>query len=178
MKQGSFFPKNIKDKGFTLIELLVVISIIGLLSTLGMVALGSARERSRDAKRVADIFEVRNALEMYYVENSSYPETSDWLTLGSLDSATQCLDLTSGWNTFATCDSARLTMGTVPFDPMSGTFDYNYVSLDTFDDDCYVIAFYIENGAGELDGPGWWYIDPDSRSQSLDTLCASGITGF
>ncbi|MCF7795467.1 type II secretion system GspH family protein, partial [Patescibacteria group bacterium] len=41
--------KNNK-KGFTLIELLVVISIIGLLSTISVVALNGARKKGRDAK--------------------------------------------------------------------------------------------------------------------------------
>ena len=60
-------------KGFTLIELLVVVAIIGLLATLSIVALNSARARSRDAKRVADIKQVQTALELYYNDFGSYP---------------------------------------------------------------------------------------------------------
>ncbi len=62
-----------KRQGFTLIELLVVIAIIGILSTLAIVALGSARQKARDSKRVADINQISKALELYYSENNSYP---------------------------------------------------------------------------------------------------------
>lgn len=60
-------------KGFTLIELLVVIAIIGILSTLAIVALGNARARSRDAKRVSDIRQIHSALELYFNDNGMYP---------------------------------------------------------------------------------------------------------
>jgi len=66
-------------KGFTLIELLVVIAIIGLLSTLSVLALNSARARSRDAKRIADVKQIQTALEMYYNDNNNYPSTLDAL---------------------------------------------------------------------------------------------------
>jgi uncharacterized protein (TIGR02145 family)/prepilin-type N-terminal cleavage/methylation domain-containing protein len=62
-----------RRQGFTLIELLVVIAIIGILSTIAVVALGGARAKSRDAKRVADIRQIGNALELYYNNNNSYP---------------------------------------------------------------------------------------------------------
>ena len=42
-------------KGFTLVELLVVIAIIALLSTLSVVALNSARVKSRDARRLSTL---------------------------------------------------------------------------------------------------------------------------
>ena len=69
-------------KGFTLIELLVVVAIIGLLSTLSIVALNNARARARDSRRLADIKQVQTALELYYSDAGLYPATAS-VTAGS-----------------------------------------------------------------------------------------------
>lgn len=61
-----------KKQGFTLIELLVVIGIIGLLATLAVVAFGTAQQRARDTKRVADVRAVTSAFGAAYNENSTY----------------------------------------------------------------------------------------------------------
>lgn len=66
--------KKLHNNGFSLIELLVIISIIGLLSASVMVTLGSARQKSRDAKRLADIRQIINALELYFADNYAYPD--------------------------------------------------------------------------------------------------------
>jgi prepilin-type N-terminal cleavage/methylation domain-containing protein len=64
------------SKGFTLIELLVVIAIIGLLSSIVLAALNTARQRGRDAKRLSDLEQVQNALEEYESSNNgNYPST-------------------------------------------------------------------------------------------------------
>lgn len=63
-----------RQSGFTLIELLVVIAIIGILSSVVLASLNSARKKSRDARRVADVRQLQLALELYYDANSSkYP---------------------------------------------------------------------------------------------------------
>ncbi len=59
--------------GFTLIELLIVIAIIGLLSTLAVIALTNARLKSRDARRITDIKQIQNALELYFSDCNGYP---------------------------------------------------------------------------------------------------------
>jgi len=68
-------------KGFTLIEILIVVAIIGLLASVVLVGLGSFRSRGRDARRVSDLREVQNSLELYYFKNNSYPTANSWADL-------------------------------------------------------------------------------------------------
>ncbi|OGE76711.1 MAG: hypothetical protein A3C85_04310 [Candidatus Doudnabacteria bacterium RIFCSPHIGHO2_02_FULL_48_21] len=63
--------------GFTLIELLVVISVIGLLASVIMVSLNSARAKARDSRRKAELTQITRALELYYDTYGGYP-TSAW----------------------------------------------------------------------------------------------------
>lgn len=60
--------------GFTLIELLVVIAVIGMLVTIAVVLLSGARNKARDTRRVSDINTIRNALNLYYLQNGVYPQ--------------------------------------------------------------------------------------------------------
>lgn len=71
-------------RGFTLIELLVVIAIIGILSSVVLASLNSARTKARDARRSADIREVQKALEFYYDANGNYPSSADVVLDGAL----------------------------------------------------------------------------------------------
>ncbi len=59
--------------GFTLIELLVVIAIIGLLSSVVLASLNSARVKARDARRAADIAEIYKALNLFYDQHGCLP---------------------------------------------------------------------------------------------------------
>jgi prepilin-type N-terminal cleavage/methylation domain-containing protein len=72
------YRKSIKiDAGFTILELLVVISIIGLLSSVMMIAVNNARVGARDAKRRDDSLAIRTALQWFYHENGYYPTPGD-----------------------------------------------------------------------------------------------------
>ncbi len=71
--------KYLHNKGFTLIELLVVIAIIGILASVVMVAVGSARAKSADAAIKGNVDSIRKEAELYYNDelrgNGSYGGT-------------------------------------------------------------------------------------------------------
>ncbi len=71
-------------KGFTLVELMVVVAVIAILATALLVGLGGARKRARDARRVSDVRQVQNVLELYYAKTGHYPDANSWAGLESV----------------------------------------------------------------------------------------------
>ncbi|OGD30081.1 hypothetical protein A2833_01450 [Candidatus Azambacteria bacterium RIFCSPHIGHO2_01_FULL_44_55] len=74
--------KKSKQLGFTLIELLVVIAIIGVLASIILVSLNSARNKGNDAKTKTNLSNLRTAAAVYYDKNNSYGTVSDLCTAG------------------------------------------------------------------------------------------------
>ncbi|MDB5255170.1 MAG: gspG [Candidatus Nomurabacteria bacterium] len=60
-------------RGFTLIELLVVIAIIGILASVILASLNTARSKARDAKSKETVAQLVRANEAYYNDTGDYP---------------------------------------------------------------------------------------------------------
>lgn len=118
------------QKGFTLIELLVVIAIIGILSTLAVVSLNNAREKSRDAKRISDVKQVQTALELYFNDAGGYPASVTF----------------SPTSTIANGGTTYMSATPVAPTPPAGNV-YAYTSSTTA---TYEIAFELEGATGGL----------------------------
>jgi type II secretion system protein G len=110
--------RNKNVRGFTLIELLVVIAIIGLLASIVLIALNSARQKSRDAKRIGDLRQIQTALELYYNDNGGYPPgICDSVYTISQPTAYLC------WQTFLSG-----YIPTIPVDPLNSAASGYYYS--------------------------------------------------
>lgn len=60
------------NAGFTLIELLIVIAIIGILSSVVLGSLSSARTQANDSKVKQQLLNVRSAAEIYFTAHYNY----------------------------------------------------------------------------------------------------------
>ena len=67
------------ERGFTLIEIIVVMVILAVLATLIVPRFTGRTEQARRSKAIADIANLKTALDMYEADNGSYPSTEQGL---------------------------------------------------------------------------------------------------
>lgn len=115
-------------RGFTLIELLVVISIIGLLSSIVLTSLESARLKARDSKRKSDIIQIARALKLYYDDFGNYTQPENMCDDTSYGGGTCSNPVYNGDWPVQSDLRDLVTQGylpTLPVDPVNSNF-YNY----------------------------------------------------
>ncbi|EKD76564.1 MAG: hypothetical protein ACD_43C00058G0002 [uncultured bacterium] len=153
------------NQGFTLIELLIVIAIIGLLATLAIVSLSTAQQKARDAKRIADLKQIQNAVELYNSEhNGAYPIAS---------AAANNIWAGTAAPAFAFALNPYLT--NMPQDPTNdGTYYYAYGSTST--GTAYFVGATLEADNSALDGDddtAWTAAGGSPTMVGLDTVLST-----
>jgi type II secretory pathway pseudopilin PulG len=133
-------------KGFTLI------AIIGILASVVLASLNTARKKSRDARRIADLGQIRLALELYFDSNSaSYPTALSALS-GSNCGGSPC-------------------MPAVPTDPVgSSAYSYAAIGSGTSCSSYHLGANLEESGNAAISG--------DADDVGTAVVCTGGGTNF
>lgn len=119
-------------RGFTLIELMVAISIVAILSTIGIVSFSKTQEVARDSRRKSDLRSIAIALELYRQKNGYYPKT-DWVYSNSA-SIPWLTGLGSNY------------ISQIPTDPKQ--VSSTSTCSPWYDDTCFRYAYYSNNTGG------------------------------
>lgn len=153
MKIKKFLSLTFNQKfGFTLIELLVVVAIIGLLSSLAVVNLNSARSKARDARRISDVRQLSTILEMEATEEL---DNLNLTCAGVKTNSCSAPGLVEQFNGFL--DPTARGLGANCYMGSGAVCDYSISqslggSAPKVND--YEICFFLEEGAGSLtNGP-------------------------
>ena len=67
------------DRGFTMIELLIVVSLIVILTTMGLAQYKQSVTYTKESVLKQDLFHMRDAIDQYYADKGTYPSTLDAL---------------------------------------------------------------------------------------------------
>jgi len=169
------------SRGFTLIELLVVIAIIGILSSVVLASLNTARAKGNDAARHEDIHSIQTALELYYTTNGFYPASGGALSPNSGWSNSN----DSSWTTLQTALAPYISK--LPTDPAQASSDWAGSGVNTFayyssgygcDRKWYMIVYHLQastkpnqTGVTACDGTNFNY---GSSNASIITVGVNG----
>lgn len=70
------------QRGFTIVELLIVIVVIAILAAIAIVAYGGIQDRANFTKSQSDLNALNKAIQLYYIDNGTYPSSTSGCTNG------------------------------------------------------------------------------------------------
>jgi prepilin-type N-terminal cleavage/methylation domain-containing protein len=124
---------SLNSRGFTILELLVSVAIIGILAALTVVIVNGVRAKGRDGRRVQDITQIQNALNLYYTNKGVFPVAASETILQGNDAVSQAL-------------INEHTIPEIPGDPSSPAYEYTYISATGT---TYTISFCMETNTSQ-----------------------------
>lgn len=133
--------KHIYKRGFTLIELLVVIAIIGILASVVLASLNSARDKGADAAIKSSINNARAQAELHYSNNAN-TYTTVCTAAGGIatmlqgatnagSSAVTCADTAAMWAAQAALKTTPVTYYCVDSTGVATTTAASSIAADT-----------------------------------------------
>ena len=131
MKHGGLALSQ--SKGFTLVEMLIVIAVIAILAGVVLTGVTGFQATARDTRRIGDLKNTQNFLELYYNKCGYYP--------GGIDAGGDCTTTDpASWSQLEDSMEPDVTSN-FPNDPVTGRTYYYGVSGDRLQ---YVIGAELE----------------------------------
>lgn len=165
--------KKNSQRGFTLIELLVVIAIIGILASVVLASLNTARNKGADANIKANLANARAQAELYYDSNVADPNADPVDTsVGYMDVCTA--DGGIGSLVSAAATTAGATGEGTAGDPLTAT-TYSCANADDGSAWAAIVPLKVATADGDQD---FYCVDSTGASKSTNSATAptAGLT--